>query len=88
MHSAGQHWCVEAHLPKAGRDRLLQLHGENSGFGTEVLMLYIGLFVSWDTHMCKIIIIARNIWAFSYLAFSYLAFKNRAIITIFNRAPE
>lgn len=28
-HSTGQHWCMEAHLSKAGRDRLLQLHGEH-----------------------------------------------------------
>lgn len=28
-HSTGQHRCMEAHLSKAGRDRLLQLHGEH-----------------------------------------------------------
>jgi len=36
-HSPRQHRCMEAHLPKAGRDRLLQLHCER-GFLIFVLL--------------------------------------------------
>lgn len=36
-HSTGQHRCLEAHLPKAGRDRLLQLHSED----LKLLFIYI-----------------------------------------------
>lgn len=66
-HSTGQHWCMEAHLSKAGRDRLLQLHGEHFLFFS-VWDLFLFTFM----YLCVLI---RLLLFDSWLAFSKSGFQ-------------